>query len=458
MSYSVHLIKLKKNGNGTFLSVIKDDNGSERTAYINKKNMKEDAFYLSPEESVEYVALIQTTDNGGSFIKQLLPSELHPLGKVLMVDVFGKLMADIFYKWLVPLIKDKEHTFSFISRDDNKKDRFYFNLSVANYVIRISAWFSDLVKLGIETEKLKEGDILKGMAKVTEPNDGRFFVNFALADCQNYEGKIQIERSFEKDGIKHFVFTKIPSDGSRFVIKQPEFYPHGVIDFFEPEGQGDVRIYEFKGTEKYSRGWRVEFIKPLMLKGECINQNHCAYEGISAYNWYARNQELFSPFGKVNRNLQHYALQNHLVCEVVTEGQAQMLIIPASLLKAKGLKRLEAGTRLKGVARYLLLDVFQTGHMGWLADNVEILDDDKDKIALPKLSKPRVETLKFKCEKTSQGDLRQYIFTSLDGAQDFLLKDYIKQMISLTEPKRYHFIVKVKSLEVKEILSAELQS
>jgi hypothetical protein len=100
MSYSTHLIKLQKNKNGTFFSVLKDDDGSERTAYISKQNVKKDAFYVSPEEGVEYVALVQRKDNGGSFIKQLLPSELHPLGKVLMVDVFYKLMADVFYNWL----------------------------------------------------------------------------------------------------------------------------------------------------------------------------------------------------------------------------------------------------------------------------------------------------------------------------------------------------------------------
>lgn len=416
--------------------------------------MERNVFFVSPVEGVEYVAQIQHADNGISFIKQLLPSELHPLGNVLLVNAF--------YNWLVPLIKDKEHTFLFISRDDKNEDCFFFRLYVGVYVVRVLAWRSDLVKLGIDIEELKEGVALKGMAKVTDPDKGRFYVNFALADCQDYEGKIKIERSFEKDGIKHFVFSKDPSDGSRFVIKQPEFFPHGVIDFFEPDGQGDVSIFESQENEQSPREWKVKHSVPLWLNGAQIKYGHCAYDGISVYDWYVHNQEVFSPFGKVNRNFHHYALRNHLVCEVVTNGQAQMVLISASLLKAKGLIRLEAGTRLQGVARHVMLDIFQTGHMGWLADSVEILDDDVDARALPKLEESGVETLKFVCEETSQLDSKVYTFSSLDGEQTFRFTDYDKHIDMLPEPERYHFIVKIQPrgrfINVKEILSAELQS
>jgi hypothetical protein len=367
---------------------------------------------------------------------------------------------------LAELIKGKEHTFSFVSRDDRNEELFYFRLNIDVYVLRVSAWRSDLTRLGIEIEALAKGHPIKGMAKLSVTDKGRLFVNFSLTDCQDYEGRIKIERSFEKGGIKHFVFTKSPSDGNQFVIKQPEFFPHGVINFFEPEGQGNVSIYEFQENKNSPREWKVKRSVPLWLNGEHLNQNHCAYEGIFVYDWYAHNQEVFSPFGKVNRNFHLNAMRNHSVCEVVTGGQAQMVFIPASLLKAKGLTRLEAGTRLRGVARYVLLDVFQAGHNGWLADNVEILDDDRDASALPKLDEPRVETLKFVCKEPNQDNVRVYTFASLDGEQTFQFKDYGYDKDKLIEfppePERYHFIVKIqprgKFINIKEILSAELQS
>lgn len=350
MSYSTHLVKLQKNRNGTLFSVLKDANGSDRTAFVSKKQVENDAFYISPEEGVEYLAIVQHTDNGSSFIQQLLPSEFHPLGKVLSVNVYykGELFSAIHcfgqsntlllklaketdknYKkiryctfhgdqikvgfsftgkefelefekdsevrelcgelcdmriqdnrkqcysifkdasgrslpinfprsllfvfpftdlpkkmhgvdvtfdhdryrpsfsfertrvFLEELLKDKEHTFSFLSRDENNEERFYFRLNVDIYSLEVLAWRSDLVRLGIDIEALDEGYTIKGIAKSKVTDNGRLFVNFALADCQDYEGVIKIERSFDKNGIKHFVFTKHSSDGSRFVIKQP---------------------------------------------------------------------------------------------------------------------------------------------------------------------------------------------------------------------------------------------
>lgn len=594
MSYSTHLVKLQKNRNGTLFSVLKDANGSDRTAFVSKKQVENDAFYISPEEGVEYLAIVQHTDNGSSFIQQLLPSEFHPLGKVLSVNVYykGELFSAIHcfgqsntlllkltketdknYKkiryctfhgdqikvgfsftgkefelefekdsevrelcgelcdmriqdnrkqcysifkdasgrslpinfprsllfvfpftdlpkkmhgvdvafdhdryrpsfsfertrvFLEELLKDKEHTFSFLSRDENNEERFYFRLNVDIYSLEVLAWRSDLVRLGIDIEALDEGYTIKGIAKSKVTDNGRLFVNFALADCQDYEGVIKIERSFDKNGIKHFVFTKHSSDGSRFVIKQPEFFPHGVIDFFEPEGQCYVSIYEFQENKKSPREWKVKHIAPWWLNGKKINQDinngHCAYEGILVYDWYVYNKEVFSPFGKINRNFHHYALRNHAVCEVVMDGIAQMVLIPSSLLKAKGLIHIEAGTRLKGVARYVLLDVFYAGHKGWLADNVEILDNDKDVSALPKLNECQVETLKFVCEEPSQYDVRVYTFASLDDEQTYRFNDYSKQMESIPEPECYHFLVKTQPrgqfINVREILSAELQ-
>lgn len=594
MSYSTHLVKLQKNRNGTLFSVLKDDSGSNRTAFVPKKQLENDAFYISPEEGIEYVALVQNTDNGTSFIQQLLPSEFYPLGKVLLIDVYykGDLLSEIHcfdqfnnlllkltketdknYKkiryrtfhgdqikvgfcfsgkdfelafdkdievsnlcgelcdisiqdnkkrcystfkdasgrklpvyfprsllsvfpfidlpekmhrvdvtfdhekywlsfsferitaFLVALIKDKEHTFSFLSIDENNNERFYLRLDVDIYSLKVSAWRSDLVKLGIDIAALDEGDTIKGKAQSKVTDKGHLFVNFALADCQDYEGWIKIERSFVKNGIKHFVFTKLPTDGSRFVIKQPEFYPYGVIDFFEPEGQCCVSIYEFQENKKSPREWKVKHIEPWWLNGkkinEDINNGHCNYEGILVYDWYVHNKELFSPFCKVNRNFHHYALRNHAVCEVIKDGQAQMVLIPSSLLKAKGLTHIEAGTRLKGVARYVLLDVFHVGHKGWLSDNVEILENDKDASVLPKLNESQVEILKFVCEEPSQFEVRVYTFASLDDKQTFRFNDYSNQIESLPEPERYHFIVKTQPtgqfINVREIVSAELQ-
>lgn len=593
MSYSAQLVKLQKNKNGTLFSVLKDANGSDRTAYVPKKQVENDAFYIAPEEGVEYVALVQQKDNGASFIQQLLPSEFYPLGKFLSVDVYykGELLPaihcfgrfnnlllkltketdknykkiryssfngehirmrfcftgeafelevekdveenDVFGEltelriqdnseqcyaifkdasgrllpvnfprsllkslplidlpkqlhdvdvtfdhdnywysfsfertkaFLVVLIKGKEHTFSFLSRDDNK-ERAYFRLDVDLYSLKVSAWRSDLLKLGIDIEACDEGDTIKGIAKSKMTDAGRLFVNFALADCQEYDGWIKIERSFEKNGIKHFVFTKLPSDGNRFVIKQTEFFPHGVIDFFEPEGQCYVNIVETKENEKSSREWEVKYIAPGWLNGKKINQDinngHCVLEGILVYDWYVHNKEVFSPFGKINRNFHHYALRNHAVCEVIKDGQAQMVLIPSFLLKAKGLIHIEAGTRLKGVARYVLLDVFYAGHKGWLADNIEILENDKDASTLPKLNESQVEVLKFVCEVPSQYEVRVYTFASLDDEQTFRFNDYNKQMECLPDPKHYHFTVKTQPrgqfINVKEILSAELQ-
>ena len=109
----------------------------------------------------------------------------------------------------------------------------------------------------------------------------------------------------------------------------------------------------------------------------------------------------------------------------------------------------------------MLLDVFYAGHKGWLADNVEILDNDKDVSALPKLNECQVETLKFVCEEPSQYDVRVYTFASLDDEQTYRFNDYSKQMESIPEPECYHFLVKTQPrgqfINVREILSAELQ-
>ncbi|MCC5453128.1 hypothetical protein LMJ53_15505 [Rheinheimera sp. UJ51] len=594
MSYSTHLVKLQKNKNGTLFSVLKDANGSNRTAFVPKKQLDNDSFYISPEEGAEYVALVQHTDNGTSFIQQLLHPEFLPLGKALSVDVYydGVLLpviqcfdrsnnlvlkltkkSDKNYKkirycafnceqfnvrfyftgeafelevekdieesnafgdlydmriqgnkeqcyaifkdeskrsfpvnfprkllnslpffdlpsqlhdvavtfdhdnywyslsfertkaYLVSLIKDKEHTFSVLSCDDDTNERSYLRLDVDIYSLEVLAWRSDLVRLGIDIEALDEGDTIKGKVKSRITDDGRLFINFVLTECQEYEGWIKIDRSFEKNGIKHFVFTKLSSDGSQFVIKQPEFFTHGIIDFFEPQGQCSVSIYEFQENEKSPREWKVKHVVPCWLNGKKINQDidngHCSFEGVLVHDWYARNKEVFSPFGKVNRNFHHYALRNHAVCEVVMDGQAQMVLIPSSLLKAKGLIRIEAGTSFKGVARYVLLDIFHVGHRGWLADNVEVVENDKDARALPKLHESQVEILKFVCEEPSQYKVRVYTFASLDDEQTFRFNDYSKQMESIPEPERYHFIVKTQPrgqfINVREILSAELQ-
>jgi hypothetical protein len=592
MTYSTHLITLQKNKKGTFLGIFEDGDGLQITAYVNK-NLDRNAFYVVPEEGVEYVALVQHARNGGYFIKQLLPSAFHPLGKILTAKVCytdtndpeiyssvakdlllaltkpadenhkkiqycifidqevnvsfgfngksleldveknievkslsGKLvnirtqanpkfisavfeddlgrqipvsfpqkilfafpfigLPEIIYGVTVifdhekhssriflehtrvlleELIKAKEHTFLF-DKHHGHNEVSYFNFQVGSYTLKISALHRDLMKLGIDFTELKEGATLKGMAKVSKPlKDGRWFVNFVLADCQDYEGRIIIERSFEKDGIKHFIFKKIPTDGSLFVIKQTEFFPHGVIDFFEPGGQGNVSIYEFKG-EKSCPEWKVKHIDPCWLNGDRFNKNdeqgHCAYEGVSAYDWYAHNKELNSPFGTVIRGLHHYALRNHLVCEVITSGLAQMVFIPAPLLKAKELARLEAGTRIKGEARHVLLDIFHDSHRGWLADNIEVFKEDKDTRNLPKLNESQIETLKFVRQEPSRNKLRVYTFASLDCEQTFRFTDYNKYMEMLPEPERYNFIVKTQPrgqfINIKEILSAELQS
>jgi len=363
------------------------------------------------------------------------------------------------------------HCFYFLNSDG---DKYYFTFETLGATFRAVAWSNELQRLGIEGDKLTYGDLVEGMLKITlKKEKGQLYLGIISSTCTNYEGLITYQRSFTHNKVKHLVFKTQPFDGNQFIIKQPELFAHSVIDYIEKGAQERVSLYEFQKNKKFAPEWKIKSKDPIALASNHHHQDLVAFEGKAAHDWYVYSQEKDSPFGKVNRELDHYALRNHLVCQVISQGVAHMIFIPAPLLKLQGITQIEAGTLIRGKARLELLELFTEGQQGWLADTCEVIDDVEQVTGLSRQSSISIEELTFSCEEVSQAFtyydkkakaskiVRVYNFISLDKKRGFQFKDYSHQLLTISEPECYEYVCKIQVNgqfnNVKEILSAKFR-
>ncbi|MCD9496768.1 hypothetical protein [Photobacterium carnosum] len=363
------------------------------------------------------------------------------------------------------------HCFYFLNSDC---DKYYFTFETLGATFRAVAWQNELQRLGIEGDKLTCDDLVEGMLKVTlKKEKGQLYLGIMSSTCTNYEGLITYQRSFIHNKVKHLVFKTQPFDGNQFIIKQPELFAHSVIDYIEKGAVERVSIYEFKKNKKSAPEWKIKSKDPIALAPKHHHQDLVAFKGEAAHDWYVYSQEKDSPLGKVYRELGRYALQNHLVCKVISQSVAHMIFIPAPLLKLMRITQISAGTRIRGKARLELLELFTEGQQGWLADTCEVLDDGELATGLSGQSSVSIEELTFVCEKASQAfisydgkakadkTVHVYNLISLDEKRTFKFKDYSHQLLTISEPECYQYVCKIQVNgqfnNVKEILSAKFR-
>lgn len=361
------------------------------------------------------------------------------------------------------------HCFYFLNSDG---DKYYFTFETLGVTFRAIAWQNELQRLGIECDKLTCDDIVEGMLKVTlEKEKGQLYLGIMSSTCTNYEGFITYERSFIHNKIKNLVFKTQPFDGNQFIIKQSELFAHSVIDYIEKGALDRVSLYDFKKNKKSAPEWKIKSKDPIALVPNHNHQDLVPFEGKAAHDWYVYSQEKDSPFGKVYRELDRYALRNHLVCQVISQNVAHMIFIPAPLLKLQGITQIGAGALIRGKARLELLELFTEGQQGWLADSCEVIDDGER--GLSGQRSIYIEELIFVCEEASQvftyydekakanKTVHVYHLMSLDKKRTFQFKDYSHQLLTISEPECYQYACKIQVTgqfnNVKEILSGKLR-
>lgn len=353
------------------------------------------------------------------------------------------------------------HYFYFLNSDG---DKYYFTFETLGMTFRAAAWQNELQRLGIECDKLTCNDLVEGLLKVTfKKEKGRLYLGVMSSNCTNYEGFITYQRNFTHNKIKHLVFKAQPFDGNQFIIKQPELFAHSVIDYIEKGVVERVCIYEFKKDEKSAREWKIKSKDPIWIAMK--HQDLVAFDGKAAHDWYVYSQEKDSPFGKVNRELDSYALRNHLVCQVISQSVSHMIFIPALLLKLQGITQIGVGTRIRGKARLELLELFIEGQQGWLADTCEVVDSGELTTGFSGQSSVGIEELTFGSKEASQEFTHDdkivhvYHLNSLDKKRTFKFKDYSHQLLTISEPECYQYVCKIQVNgqfnNVKEILSAK---
>jgi hypothetical protein len=364
------------------------------------------------------------------------------------------------------------HCFYFLNSDG---DKYYFTLQTLGATFRATAWLNELQRLGIEGDKLTSGDLVEGILKVTlelKKEKWQLYLGIMFSNCTNYEGLISYQRSFIQNKVKYFVFKAEPFDGNQFVIKQPELFAHSTIDYIEKGAVERVSL-EFKKNEKSAPEWKIKSKEPIELAPNHNHQELAEFECKAANDWYAYSQEKDSPFGKVYRQLERYALRNHLVCQVISQNVAHMIFIPAPLLKLQGITQITAGTRIRGKARLELLELFTEGQQGWLADTCEVINDVERASGQSGQRSVYIEELTFVCEDASQAftyfdektetekTVHVYHLMSLDKKRAFQFKDYSHQLFTITEPECYQYVCKIQVTgqfnNVKEILSGKLR-
>ncbi|CAH7289488.1 conserved hypothetical protein [Vibrio chagasii] len=361
------------------------------------------------------------------------------------------------------------HHFYFLNSDGEK---YHFTFKALGMTFRTTAWKNELQRFGIECDKLTANDLVEGLLKVTfKKEKGQLYLGIVFSNCTNYEGLITYQRSFIKNKVKHLVFKTQPFNGNQFIIKQPELFAHSIIDYTEKGVVERASVYEFKKNEKAAREWKIKSRGPI---GKALKQGELVvFDGKAAHDWYVYSQEKDSPFGKVYRELDSYALRNHLVCQVISQGVAHMVFIPAPLLKLQGITQIVTGTRIRGTARLELLELFTERQQGLLADTCKVIDDSELATGLPVQSSVSIEELTFTCEETSQAfrhydkkanaykTVHVYRLESLDTKRTFKFKDYSDQLLTISEPECYQYVCKIQVNgqfnNVKEILSAKFR-
>jgi hypothetical protein len=368
--------------------------------------------------------------------------------KVSFTQLFERLVKDI---------NETEQTFTYVAPPSKDTAPYVFLIKYAGMRFKAAVFESELVNAGYEIDSLKVGFDINGLALVSI-NEKNLNVRFALNTTNKYDGELHLERSFTKEGKKHYVFKSKASQ--RFVVMQEELFKHG-IKSVNRGAKVDMSIHYLPGQKGNSRAqWLIDKCQSICLSKK-QDGNTCHFSGVLTSEWKAYNQTMDSPYGNMLRNNDNNAFKNHAVVEVKSGKFELLAYIPAQLLIAKKEKEIPARTKVSGKATYHTLPLFHVNQQSWLVDEVTIEAPPKGQLDNQHDSRKLIKVV-FASQNEARGDKCIYTFNATTDEQQYGFVDYHNQMKAISSPSGYIFTVEikcsVKNPYITQIIKAERKS
>lgn len=320
----------------------------------------------------------------------------------------------------------------------------------------VEAWQSDLEHFIKDVSALQPEDTIKVHLSYYMNKE---WCNFKLsvATEDEYHQRFRCIEMKHVSYVDMALFETIESPYIRVLVERSELVKnriyaiHSGVEF-------DLHIIR----EESKKPWQIKYIDRGLFIG--INSDKEYKAECTVGNIWSRYDNHPDYVMKIERSQKNYAFKNHAIASVRSKHVDLALIIPKSLLIARGFRTLDIGKKLSVAFKEITFPVFTTEAIRILcADNLQDSDENQGGAGGSVIVFAEyIEQLPDHIgKKPPYKATPKYGFSIIDSDDSAVLTDWEHQMSQVDEPEKYRYKVRTEAskwrIEVKELISASIK-
>ena len=322
--------------------------------------------------------------------------------------------------------------------------------------LNVEAWQSDLEHFIEDVSALQPEDTIKVHLSYYMNEE---WCNFKLSVATENEYH-QRFRCIEMKNVSYVdmaLFETIESPYIRVLVERSElvrnriYAIHSGVEF-------DLHIIR----EESKKPWQIKYIDRGFFIG--INSDKAYKAECTVGNIWSRYDNHPDYVMKIERSQKNYAFKNHAITSVRSKHVDLALIIPKSLLIARGFRTLDIGKKLSVVFKEITFPVFTTEAIRILcADDLQDSDENQGGAGGSVIVFVEyIEQLPDHIgKKPPYKATPKYGFSIIGSDDSAIFIDWEHQMSQVDEPEKYRYKVRTEAskwgIEVKELISASIK-
>ncbi|MDE4456132.1 hypothetical protein [Psychrobacter sp. DAB_AL62B] len=322
--------------------------------------------------------------------------------------------------------------------------------------LNVEAWQSDLEHFIKDVSALQPEDTIKVHLSYYMNKE---WCNFKLsvATEDEYHQRFRCIEMKHVSYVDMALFEAIESPYIRVLVERSElvrnriYAIHSGVEF-------DLHIIR----EESKKPWQIKYIDRGLFIG--INSDKAYKAECTVGNIWSRYDNHPDYVMKIERSQKNYAFKNHAIASVRSKHVDLALIIPKSLLIARGFRTLDIGKKLSVAFKEITFPVFTTEAIRILcADDLQDSDENQGGAGGSVIVFAEyIEQLPDHIgKKPPYKATPKYGFSIIDSDDSAIFTDWEHQMSQVDEPEKYRYKVRTEAskwgIEVKELISASIK-
>ncbi len=327
---------------------------------------------------------------------------------------------------------------------------------VEGICLSISIWPSQLHYFSKEVLPFKEGQSISAIL-TGKQGKRRYYFNLLNATDNEYQQRFRCIEMKQVGYVDMALFEAIESPYIRVLVERSELIKKGVYAIHSGV-EFDLHIIR----EESKKPWQIKYIDRGLFIG--INSDKAYKAECTVGNIWSRYDNHPDYVMKIERSQKNYAFKNHAIASVRSKYVDLALIIPKSLLIARGFRTLDIGKKLSVAFEEIAFPVFTTEAIRILcADDLQ--DSDENQVSAGGsviVFAEYIEQLPDHIgKKPPYNATPKYGFSIIDSDDSAIFTDWEHQMSQVDEPEKYRYKVRTEAskwgIEVKELISASIK-